>query len=112
MKKTILSSTILAAITALTFAPLASAHHPSEDMNPNFDFVDEQVSDMHIEIIDAMLEDGDLMSSTSRGSDAVTSPTMAEGVGANSSETATQSATQITTAPGNGASSAARGSAR
>ena len=27
------------------------AHHPSEDVNPNFDIVDEQISDMHDEML-------------------------------------------------------------
>ena len=112
MKKTIINTTVLATIATLAFAPLASAHHPSEDVNPNYEMVDENISDMHIEIIDAMLEDGDLMSSTNRGSDAVDSPMMADGVGANDSETATQSATQVTIAPGQGTSSATRGSRR
>lgn len=33
----------------------------SEDVNPNFDFVDDQISDMHEEVIDTLLEDDELM---------------------------------------------------
>jgi len=108
MKKRVLNSTILAAIATLTFSPFVAAHHPSEDVNPNFDLVDSRISDMHNEVIDAMYEDGDLMATTARGTDAVSSPTMSTGVGANATETATQSATQVTSAPGRGTGSASR----
>ncbi len=70
MRKKVLKTTMLAAITSLGISNLAWGHHPSEDMNPNYDIVDDQVSDMHNEAIDAMLEDGDLMSSTAQGMDA------------------------------------------
>ena len=112
MNKTLINTAILAATASLAMSGQAWAHHPSEDMNPNFEFVDEQVSDMHIEIIDAMLEDGDLMSSTARGMDAVDSPAMASGDGANASQDSTQSASQVLVAPGPGSSTAARGGSR
>ena len=78
MKKTIFTNSLLAALCSLSMSGYVFAHHPSEDMNPNFDFVDEQVSDMHNEIIDAMLEDDSLMGSTSRSSGA-SDPTVASG---------------------------------
>jgi hypothetical protein len=114
MNMTVLKTTMIAAIASLGISSQAWAHHPSEEMNPNFDQVDEQVSDMHNEVIDAMMaEDADLMSSTARGMDATTMTTsMASGDGANASRAATSSSAQVTTAPGRGASTAARGSGR
>ena len=108
MNKTLLKTTMIAAIASLSMGGQVWAHHPSEDMNPNFDLVDEQVSDMHIEIIDEMLEDGDLMSSTARGMDSTMSPNMAEGGGASTF----QSGGQVSVVSGRGSASAARGSAR
>ena len=61
MKKTIFNNAILAAIVSLTFTSMASAHHMSEDVNPNYDFVDDQISDNHEEVIDTLLEDDELM---------------------------------------------------
>jgi hypothetical protein len=112
MKKTLLKTTMIAAIATLGLNGQAWAHHPSEDTNPNFDTVDDLVSDMHNEVIDPMLEDGDLMSSTARGMDATSSPSMASGDGAIASQASTQAATQMTSAPGRGDTSAARSSGR
>jgi hypothetical protein len=113
MKKHVMKTTMIAAIASLGISSQAWAHHPSEDMNPNYDFVDGQVSDMHNEVIDAMLEDADLMSSTARGMDATTmTASMAAGDGANASQAAAQASAQVDTAPGRGSASAARGSGR
>lgn len=79
MKKTILKTTMLAAIASLTMSGYVSAHHPSEDVNPNFATVDEQISDQHNIIIDAMLEDGDFMGGAVRAMDSNETPTVAGG---------------------------------
>jgi hypothetical protein len=71
MIKTLVKTAILAAAASLAMSGQSWAHHPSADMNPNYDFVDGQVSDTHNEVIDAMLEDGDLMRS-SRSTDGST----------------------------------------
>ncbi|MEJ2321460.1 MAG: hypothetical protein P8Z31_03685 [Gammaproteobacteria bacterium] len=55
MKKTLLTTTMIAAVAALGLNGQAWAHHPSEDTNPNFETVDDLVSDMHNEVIDDML---------------------------------------------------------
>lgn len=114
MKNTILKTTALAAIASLTMSGYVWAHHPSEDMNPNFETVDENISDIHNTVIDAMMEDGDLMASTSQGMDGG-EPTMAEGDGANASQSSEQAAaqtdSQVVSAPGAGSNSANRGSA-
>jgi hypothetical protein len=113
MKKTVFNSAILAAIAALTFTPLASAHHMASDNMPDdqYDFVDDQISDMHNEIIDAMNEDDDLMMNVARSTDAVPS-NMAMGDGANAIDTETQSMTrsdaQTVVAPGRGMGTAAQ----
>jgi hypothetical protein len=113
MKKQVLKTTMLAAIASIGISSQTWAHHPSEEMNPNFEMVDDQVSDMHNEVIDAMLEDADLMSSTARGMDATTmTASMAAGDGANASQAAAQASAQVDTAPGLGSASAARGSGR
>ncbi|MGD8588080.1 MAG: hypothetical protein PVG22_04540 [Chromatiales bacterium] len=39
----------------------------SEDVNPNYDFVDDQVSDMHNDVVDALLEDGEVMGGIASG---------------------------------------------
>lgn len=69
MNKTLLKSALFAAIASFAVTGPVLAHHPSEDTNPNFDFVDEQVSDMHNEIIDEMLQDDDSMMSSTRNTD-------------------------------------------
>ena len=61
MKKTIFNNAIVAAIVSLTFTSMASAHHMSIDVNPNYEFVDDQISDIHTEVVDELLEDGDLL---------------------------------------------------
>jgi len=66
MNKALLKTAVFAAITSFAVTGQAWAHHPSEDTNPNFDFVDEQISDMHIEIVDEMLEDDDSMMNSMR----------------------------------------------
>ena len=110
MKKHVLKTTMIAAIASLGINSQAWAHHPSEDMNPNYEMVDDQVSDMHNEVIDAMLEDSDLMSSTARGMDATSMTTsMASGDSASGSMAATRGAAQTVTATGGGAVNAARG---
>jgi hypothetical protein len=101
MNTKVLKATMIAAIASLGISSQAWAHHPSEDMNPNYDLVDDQVSDMHNEAIDSMLEDADLMASTARGMDATTmTASMAAGDGANASQTAAQASTQVDTTPG------------
>jgi hypothetical protein len=111
MKKTVFHSAILAAIVSLTFTPLASAHDMGSDDNPNFDFVDDQVSENHDAIIADLTEDGDLMGITYQGSGAEESTT-AMGDGANSVETTAQSAAQTdvqsVTAVGRGLTSSVR----
>jgi hypothetical protein len=107
MKKTIFSTTILAAIAALAFTPFVSAHDMGSDDNPNFDYVDDQINDMHTDIIEELNEDGDLMGVIYKGTGAE-EPTTAMGDGANSVTTTTQSGTQVLDAPGRGATSAAR----
>ena len=47
MKKLTYTTTIFMAMAAMS----VFAHHPSEGVNPNFDIVDEQVSDMHDEML-------------------------------------------------------------
>ena len=61
MKKTIFNKAVVAAIVSLTFTSMASAHHMSIDVNPNYDFVDDQISDMHIEVVDSLIEDDEMM---------------------------------------------------
>jgi hypothetical protein len=100
MKKTVYSSAILAAIVSLTFTSMASAHHMSEDVNPNFDFVDDQISDMHIEVIDTMLEDGELMGGMADSTGA--EPAM---TGTGSSDMAGSATTQVVSMTGTGSSS-------
>ena len=112
MNKTLLKTTMIAAIATLGMNGQAWAHHPSADMNPNYETVDDLVSDMHNEVIDDMMETSDLLSSTARGMDATSSPSMASGDGANTMQAATQSTTQVDVAPGRGASSVTRGSSR
>jgi len=104
---TLLKTTMIAAIASLGISNQSWAHHPSEDMNPNYDVVDEQVSDMHNEAIDSMLEDDDLMSSTARGMDATS---MGSGDSLDASTATTSGAAQTVTASGPGTASTARGS--
>lgn len=106
MKKQVLKTTIFAAIASLGVSSLAWAHHPSEDMNPNYEMVDGQVSDMHNEAIDAMLEDDDLMSSTAQGMDATS---MVSGDSSNASMATTRGVAQTVTPSGPGSASVARG---
>ena len=58
MKKLTYTTAIFVAMAATS----VFAHHPSEGVNPNFDIVDEQISDMH----DQMLPD-DMGASTASG---------------------------------------------
>ena len=64
MNKTTFKTAMIAAVASLAMSGQTWAHHPSADMNPNYDFVDSQISEMHNLIIDEMLEDGDTMTST------------------------------------------------
>jgi hypothetical protein len=108
---TVLRTAMIAAIASLGISSQAGAHHPSADMNPNYEVVDGQISDMHNEAIDSMLEDSDLMSSTARGMDATSMTTsMASGDSADASMATTRGASQTVSAPGPGSASAARGS--
>lgn len=111
MNKQVLKTTMIAAIASLGINSQAWAHHPSADMNPNYEMVDDQISDMHNEVIDAMMaEDADLMSSTARGMDATSMTTsMASGDSDSGSMAATRGAAQTVTATGGGAANAARG---
>ena len=96
-----IKSAILAAVASLTFAPYVSAHHPSADVNPNYDEVDDQISDQHNIIIGAMLEEDDsLMASTLRGTDNADEARAAAGDGANASQATNQSAVPTDTATG------------
>jgi hypothetical protein len=113
MNMTVLKTTMIAAIASLGISSQAWAHHPSADMNPNYEIVDSQISDMHNEVIDAMMEDADLMSSTARGMDATSmTASRASGDGANASQAAARSSVQVDVAPGRGSQTAARGSGR
>ena len=104
MNKHVLKTTMLAAIASLGISSQVWAHHPSEEMNPNFEMVDEQVSDMHNEAIDAMIEDGDLMSSTARGMDATSMTTsMASGDSTDAGMAAARGTAETVTATGGGA---------
>ena len=111
MKKTLFNSAILAAIATLTFAPFVSAHDMGSDYNPNFDFVDDQISENHTEIIEELTEDGDLMGIVYKGTGAG-EPTTAMGDGANDVETTAQSMAQTDsqsiTAVGRGTTSTTR----
>ena len=107
MKKTIINSAILATIATLAFSPFVMAHDMGSEDNPNFDYVDDQISDMHTDIIEELTEDGDLMGIVYQGSGAE-EPTTAMGDGANEVTTTTQSGTQVLDAPGRGATSTAR----
>ena len=111
MKKTVFNSAILSAIASLMFAPLVSAHDMGSDDNPNFDFVDGQISENHTEIIEELTEDGDLMGIVYQGTGAE-EPTTAMGDGANDVETTAQSMAQTDsqsiTAVGRGAASTTR----
>lgn len=106
MKKTLLKTVMLSAIASLAMSGSVLAHHPSEDNNPNFDVVDANISDMHNTVIDAMMEDSDLMASTNQGMDG--GPSMAAGDGANANETSTESGGQVDVAPGNSAGNASQ----
>lgn len=102
---------MLAAIASLVMSGYVSAHHPSEDMNPNFDTIDENISDMHIIVVDGLLEDAeddDLMASTAQGSDAIEAPNSASGDGANSSQVS-NAATTPDSAPGMSSATQSRG---
>ncbi|MEN8179947.1 MAG: hypothetical protein ABFS39_15205 [Pseudomonadota bacterium] len=81
MKKTIMKTTMLAAIASLTMSGYALAHHPLLDFNPDlYDQIDAVLSEtnsLHNEIMDARLEDDDMMTSTSRSMDANEDPTTA-----------------------------------
>lgn len=85
MKKTILKSAILAAVASLTFAPYVSAHHPALAMAAEYEeetgeefpgalLAEENISDQHNDVIDAMLEEGDndFMATTAQGTDSET----------------------------------------
>jgi len=106
MKKTVFNNAMLAAIVSLTFTSMASAHHMSEDVNPNFDFVDEQISDMHNEVIDTLLEDGELMGGMASSTGA--EPTMT-GMGSSFTDTTAPASAQIVSVPGSGTSSGSVG---
>ena len=97
MKKTICNNAIMVAIVSLTFTSMASAHHMSEDVNPNYDFVDDQISDMHIEVVDTLLEDGELMGGMADNMGAV-EPTL--GMGSGSTDMAAPLTAQVVSVPG------------
>jgi hypothetical protein len=101
MKKTIFNNAMLAAIVSLTFTSMASAHHMSSDVNPNYDFVDEQISDMHTEVIDAMVEDGELMGGmmSSMGAE---SSTMGMGGSVDTGSMTAPATAQVVSVPGSG----------
>ena len=108
MKKTIFNNAIIVAIVSLTFTSMASAHHMSEDVNPNYDFVDDQISDMHVEVVDTLLEDGELMGGMSSNMGAV-EPMMGSEIGMGSSDMATTVTAQVVSVPGSGMGSASMG---
>ena len=103
MKKTIFNNAMLAAIVSLTFTSMVSAHHMSEDLNPNYDFVDEQISDNHTEVIDTLLEDDELMGGMASSMGAETT-TM--GMGTDSTDMAAPVTAQVVSVPGSGMGSA------
>jgi len=106
MKKTVFNNAMLAAIVSLTFTSMASAHHMSEDVNPNYDFVDEQISDMHTEVIDTLLEDEELMGGIA--GDMGAEPTMT-GMGGGSADMAGPATAQVVSVPGSGVGSGSGG---
>ena len=101
MKKTVFNNTILAAIVSLTFTSMASAHHMSEDVNPNFDFVDDQISDMHNEVVDTLLEDGELMGGMESNMGAV-EPMMGLGGSVDTTDIGSSVTAQVVSVPGSG----------
>jgi hypothetical protein len=101
MKKTIFNNAMLAAIVSLTFTSMASAHHMSEDVNPNYDFVDDQISDMHTEVVDTLLEDGELMGGMASNMGAV-EPMMGMGGSVDTSDMGSAVTAQVVSVPGSG----------
>lgn len=73
MNKALLKTAVFATITSFAVTGQTWAHHPSEDVNPNYDFVDEQISDMHDEAIDERMEDGDSFMNSLRSTGGSTS---------------------------------------
>ena len=110
MKKTIFSNAIMVAIVSLTFTSMASAHHMSIDVNPNYDFVDDQISDMHIEIVDTLIEDGEIMGGMASDMGAVT-PMLGMGTGADTdtSTMGSSATTQVVSVSGSSMGSASGG---
>ena len=85
MKKTVMNRAILVAIAALTFSPLASAHHPLsvlddyiEQLDGLFERIDENISDMHNEIV-GDVEDYEFMGNLTLSSGAEPTPTATMG---------------------------------
>ena len=112
MKKTLLTTTMMSAIVSLMMSGQVAAHHPSEDVNPNFDIVDENISDSHNEVIDARLEDAeddDMMASTSRGMDASGSQTRSADSGAANTD---HTSSLAETSTGNGGNASRGGNSR
>lgn len=73
MKKQLLTTAFV-----MTFASTAVfAHHPSADVNPNYDSVDENISDMH----NTVIEDDDMGSAAMDDVSAVTDDAVASGAG-------------------------------
>jgi hypothetical protein len=101
MKKTVFNNAMLAAIVSLTFTSMASAHHMSEDVNPNYDFVDEQISDTHNDVVDALLEDEEMMGGIASDMGAEPS-TMGMGSGIDSSDMTAPVTAQVVSIPGTG----------
>ena len=105
MKKTLVTTTMMSAIASLMISGQVAAHHPSADVNPNFDTVDANISEAHNDAIDAMLadaEDDDMMSSTTRGADASGSQDRAGGSGAANIDQTSSLAETSTGGGGNG----------
>ena len=98
MKSTIVKTAMLAAIASLAMTGQTWAHHMSYDVNPNYDFVDGQISENHNEVIENLLEDEDTMFNTLRGA-GIDSAMMAMGTGSNEM-TVTNQGSVPTTAPG------------
>ncbi|MDJ0807709.1 MAG: hypothetical protein QNJ78_12860 [Gammaproteobacteria bacterium] len=110
MKQTLHKILAMTAIASLAMSGYAFAHHPSEDMNPNFDTITDTISDNHMTVIDGMMEDDSLMANTSQGMDGGEANTAA-GDGANANQTSNVGAAP-TAAPGISNAGQARAGAR
>jgi hypothetical protein len=98
MKKLTYTTAIFVAMAATS----VFAHHPSEGVNPNFDIVDEQISDMH----DQMLPD-DMGASTASGDSDMAEATQESAGGVNTARSGLTDPEQPQTGEGPGMDAAA-----